>query len=149
MMMNLLFRGVVLAALGLGLSAWADTPPAPPLALDLQKPLACPGSPNCVNSLGVGGLAPLAYKGSVADGMARLRATVATFSEAQIERADEVSLTAIFTTRLGFRDEVIFVIDPATQRIHFRSRSLVGYYDFGKNRSRMEALISAFLRLGS
>jgi uncharacterized protein (DUF1499 family) len=106
--------------------------------------MACPDSPNCVNSLGVGGLAPLAYTGSAEQGLARLRATLAGFSEARIERADAMSLTTIFTTRLGFRDEVVFVLDPAQPVIHFRSRSLLGYYDFGKNRSRMQAVAERF-----
>ena len=106
--------------------------------------LACPASPNCVNTLGAGGLPPLAYSGDVAQGMARLRAALAGFSEARIERADATSLTTIFTTLLGFRDEVVFVFDPAQPVIHFRSRSLLGYYDFGKNRSRMQAVAERF-----
>lgn len=106
--------------------------------------LACPDSPNCVNSLGVGGLPPLAYSGDVAQGMARLRATLAGFSEARLEADDGQSITAIFTTLLGFRDEVVFVFDPAQPVIHFRSRSLLGYYDFGKNRSRMQAVSERF-----
>ena len=83
---------------------------------------------------------------AASQGLARLRATLATFTEARIESADAGSLTAIFTTRLGFRDEVVFVPDPVQAHIHFRSRSLLGYYDFGKNRSRMEEVTSAFLR---
>jgi uncharacterized protein (DUF1499 family) len=50
----------------------------------------------------------------------------------------------IFTTRVGFRDQVDFQIDEVAQRIHFRSRSLVGLYDFGKNRSRMQAFRARF-----
>jgi uncharacterized protein (DUF1499 family) len=106
--------------------------------------LACPASPNCVNSLGVGGLPPLAYTGDAAQGMARLRATLTGFSEARIEADDGQSITTIFTTLLGFRDEVVFVVDPAQPVIHFRSRSLLGYYDFGKNRSRMQAVSERF-----
>lgn len=106
--------------------------------------LACPDSPNCVNSLGVGGLPPLAYSGSAEQGLERLRTTLAGFSEARIEAADGRSLTTIFTTLLGFRDEVVFVFDPALPIIHFRSRSLLGYYDFGKNRSRMQAVAERF-----
>ena len=106
--------------------------------------LACPASPNCVNSLGVGGLPPLAYSGDVAQGMARLRATLAGFSEARIEADDGQSITTIFTTLLGFRDEVVFVFDPSQLAIHFRSRSLLGYYDFGKNRSRMQEVGERF-----
>lgn len=144
MKMHFMIRGVVLAAVGLAAAVRAETPPLRWPAPDLPKALACPESPNCVNSLGVGGLAPLTYRGDVAQGMARLRATLATFTEARIESADALSLTAIFTTRLGFRDEVSFVLDPAQPVIHFRSRSLLGYYDFGKNRSRMQAVSERF-----
>lgn len=122
----------------------AESPTEAPLPADVVQRLACPASPNCVNSLGSGGLAPLAYAGSTEQGLARLRATLAGFSEARIEAADSVSLTVIFTTRLGFRDEVVFVLDPAQPIIHFRSRSLLGYYDFGKNRSRMAAVAERF-----
>lgn len=144
MKMHFMIRGVVLAAVGLAAAVRAETPPLRWPAPDLPQELACPESPNCVNSLGAGGLAPLTYRGDVAQGMARLRATLATFTEARIESADALSLTAIFTTRLGFRDEVSFVLDPAQPVIHFRSRSLLGYYDFGKNRSRMQAVSERF-----
>lgn len=121
-------------------AAVAEAPPA----AEIAQRLACPDSPNCVNSLGVGGLPPLAYSGDMAQGMARLRATLAGFGEARIEAADDQSITVIFTTLLGFRDEVVFVLDPAQPVIHFRSRSLLGYYDFGKNRSRMQAVSERF-----
>lgn len=134
----------LLAAL-LTVALWADAAlAAAPLPAELAQQLACPASPNCVNSLGVGGLAPLAYAGSPEQGLARLRATLAGFSEARIERADATSVTVIFTTWLGFRDEVVFVPDPAQPVIHFRSRSLLGHYDFGKNRSRMQAVAERF-----
>lgn len=145
MKMHFMIRGVVVAAVGLAAAVRAETPPLRwPPAPDLPKALACPDSPICVNSLGVGGLAPLVYAGSPEQGMARLRATLATFTEARIESADAGSLTAIFSTRLGFRDEVVFVLDPVQAHIHFRSRSLLGYYDFGKNRSRMQAVSERF-----
>lgn len=125
-------------------AALAAAPTEAPPAAEIAQRLACPASPNCVNSLGVGGLPPLAYTGSAEQGMTRLRATLAAFSEARIETADAVSLTAIFSTRLGFRDEVVFVLDPAQPVIHFRSRSLLGYHDFGKNRARMQAVSERF-----
>lgn len=76
--------------------------------------------------------------------MAQLRATLATFAEATVERSDARTLVAIFTTRLGFRDEVEFRIDGSAQAIHYRSRSLAGLYDFGKNRSRMQEVKTRF-----
>ena len=69
--------------------------------------------------------------------MTVLEATLATFSEATIMEKSDLDLAAIFTTRIGFRDEVAFRVDPHLQRIDFRSRSTFGLYDFGKNRSRM------------
>ncbi len=126
------------------LAAALQTPAAAAEADTMAARLACPASPNCVNTLGVGNLPPLAYSGDVAQGMARLRATLVSFGEARIEAADGQSITTIFTTLLGFRDEVVFVFDPAQPVIHFRSRSLLGYYDFGKNRSRMQAVAERF-----
>ncbi len=134
---------VLACGLWLG-SATAASSPAAAVPDDLAVRLACPGSPNCVNSLGAGGLAPLAYAGRPDEGMARLRAALAGMDEARIEAADAVSLTVIFTTRLGFRDEAVFVLDPLQPIIHFRSRSLLGYHDFGKNRSRMAAVAERF-----
>jgi uncharacterized protein (DUF1499 family) len=106
--------------------------------------LACPPTPNCVNSLESSSLPPLSFQGEPAQGMAQLKATLATFADATIERSDALSLVAIFTTRLGFRDEVEFRIDGVTQTIHYRSRSLTGLYDFGKNRSRMQDVKTRF-----
>jgi uncharacterized protein (DUF1499 family) len=91
-----------------------------------------------------GSLPPLSFQGEPAQGMAQLKVTLATFVEATVERSDALSLVAIFTTRLGFRDEVEFRIDGVTQTIHYRSRSLTGLYDFGKNRSRMQDVKTRF-----
>lgn len=106
-------------------------------------PLPCSVPSNCVNSASEG-LAPLAYAGDPARGLALLKATLAHFPEATLTASEPLQLTVIFRTPLGFRDEVIFLLEPAAQRIHFRSRSLLGLYDFGKNRSRMTAVATRF-----
>lgn len=105
--------------------------------------LSCPRSSNCVNSLG-GGLPALRYTGDASQGMTLLRATLASHPEAAIVRSDPVWLEVIFTTPLGFRDQVDFVLDTASGRINFRSQSLLGRYDFGKNRSRMTSFSERF-----
>ena len=69
-------------------TALAATPTEAPPAAEIAQRLACPASPNCVNSLGVGGLPPLAYTGSAEQGLARLRATLTGFGEARIEADD-------------------------------------------------------------
>lgn len=106
--------------------------------------LSCPRSSNCVNSLGGSGLPALRYAGNAAQGMALLRATLASHPEAAIVRSDPVWLEVIFTTPLGFRDQVDFVLDAKSGQINFRSQSLLGRYDFGKNRARMTAFSARF-----
>lgn len=76
--------------------------------------------------------------------MAQLEATLKTFPEAQVVHKEGLAVQAIFTTPAGFRDQVDFRIDPAAHRIDFRSRSLLGLFDFGKNRSRMQAFAQRF-----
>jgi uncharacterized protein (DUF1499 family) len=76
--------------------------------------------------------------------MALLQATLTTFSEATVVRREPMALNVIFTTPVGFRDEVDFRIDAEAQRIDFRSRSLFGLFDWGKNRSRMQEFRARF-----
>jgi uncharacterized protein (DUF1499 family) len=133
--------------LALVLSACASQPPAVPAvgASDAHSvDLSCPFTGNCVNSLGAGGLAPLRYTGTPAQAMAMLRATLNTFAEARVVRSEPLALEVIFTTPAGFRDQVDFRIDDQAQRIDFRSRSLIGFFDWGKNGSRMREFATRF-----
>ena len=100
--------------------------------------LACQLPSNCVSSGGNGGLEALPFAGTTTQAMGMLQATLATFPEATIMRSEPLLMVVIFTTPAGFRDQVDFRIDPEAQRIDFRSRSLFGLFDWGKNRSRMQ-----------
>lgn len=126
-------------ALATLLGACAATAPA-----SGSPDLACLLPSNCVNSRGTGALMPLTYKGTAVQAMETLHATVATFPEATVMHADPLALELIFTTPVGFRDQVDFSIDVQAQRIDFRSRSLFGLFDFGKNRSRMQEFAVRF-----
>ncbi|MDP3192272.1 DUF1499 domain-containing protein [Rhodoferax sp.] len=106
--------------------------------------LTCPRTSNCVNSLPGNGLEALRHTGDPVQGMTLLRATLASFPEANIVRSDPLWLEVIFTTTLGFRDQVDFVLDAKTGEINYRSKSLVGRYDFGKNKSRMSVFSERF-----
>ena len=66
------------------------------------------------------------------------------FPEATIVQSDALTMQVIFTTPIGFRDQVDFRINPQNQRIDFRSRSLFGLFDWGKNRSRMQDFTARF-----
>jgi uncharacterized protein (DUF1499 family) len=115
-------------------------------AARVGQDLACPHSGNCINSLSDGGLAPLRFTGSALQAKAALLATLANLPEARIVAEDENAIEVIFTTPIGFKDQVIFRIDGAARRIDYRSRSLVGLYDFGKNRSRMLDFAASFAK---
>ena len=117
--------------------------PSPRSMAQEVEPLPCDSPSNCVNSASEG-LAPLVYAGDAARGLALLKATLTHFPEATVTASGPLRLELIFRTMLGFKDEVVFVLDPAGQRIQFRSRSLMGRYDFGKNRSRMVAVVTQF-----
>lgn len=105
--------------------------------------LACALPSNCVSTLD-GSAAPLRFDGDAAQAMARLRRTLAGYPNARIVRSDATTVDTIFTTTVGFEDEVTFRIDAAQHRIDYRSRSRIGLFDFGKNGSRMRELAERF-----
>ena len=128
-------------ALALLLSACASTAPDDSSGSP-QVALACTLPSNCVSSLS--GATPMRFDGTPAKALERLRATLASFPEARIVRAEGLALEAVFTTAAGFQDRVDFQINPSEQRIDYRSRSTFGLYDFGKNRSRMQLFAERF-----
>jgi uncharacterized protein (DUF1499 family) len=108
--------------------------------------LHCTLPSNCVNSLGDGAMAPLHFSGTTAQGVMLLQSVLRTFPEATVVQANDTLLETIFTTPIGFKDRVTFIVDAPAGRIHFRSGSRFGLYDFGKNRSRMTEFTSRFER---
>jgi uncharacterized protein (DUF1499 family) len=124
-------------AFGLALcaTASADVP--------LSPDLSCSLSTNCVTSQG-DAAAPLRYEGTAERGLALLRATLASFPEAKIVRAEPLAIEVIFTTRMGFQDQVDFRVSAQGGRIDYRSRSLFGVFDWGKNRARMDDFSDRF-----
>jgi uncharacterized protein (DUF1499 family) len=86
----------------------------------------------------------LHFVGTGAHGQAKLQATIASFPEATVQQQDESTIKSVFTTPAGFRDDVIFLLDPQQHQIDFQSHSGLGLYDFGKNRSRMQAFTARF-----
>jgi len=135
------------SALAVLLGACAAVTPPRDVAVvsDSSSPdLTCVLPSNCVSSRGNGSLEPLRFTGAPSRGLALLQAALTTFPEATVVRSEPFALNVIFTTLLGFRDEVDFRIDAEAQRIDFRSRSLFGLFDFGKNRSRMQEFKARF-----
>lgn len=116
-----------------------------PAVIGAPGSLSCTLPTSCVDSLGSGGMEPLTLRGTPEQAMAALRATLATYPQAEIVGSGPDRLVAIFTTAAGFQDEVEFRIDPQARRIDFRSRSpFFALFDFGKNRSRMRDFSQRF-----
>ena len=131
--------------LTLGLAACSTTPAQSPASspAPLSSDLTCALPTNCVTSLG-DDPAPLRYEGAAERGRALLRATLESFPEAKIVRTESLAIEVIFTTRMGFEDQVDFRVHPQGGRIDYRSRSLVSLFDWGKNRSRMNEVRERF-----
>lgn len=77
--------------------------------------------------------------------MARLKAAIGRMDRTKVvsERPDYLQLE--FRSKLiGYVDDVEFLLDAQQRKIHVRSASRVGRYDFGANRKRIEAVRAAF-----
>lgn len=105
----------------------------------------CPQSPNCVSSQARDPgqkVEPFSFVGSGEDALAVLAALVEADPSAEIvERRSGIYLRAEYRSRwLGFTDDLELLADEEAGLVHVRSGSRRGWYDFGVNRARVEAL---------
>jgi uncharacterized protein (DUF1499 family) len=106
---------------------------------------------NCVSSQADAGdaqrhVAPIPFKGSVADAIAAARRAVESMPRARVVRAEGNYLHAEFRSRLmGYVDDVEFTLDAGAGVLHVRSASRLGRRDFNVNRERVEALRARLL----
>ncbi|MBL8816938.1 MAG: DUF1499 domain-containing protein [Planctomyces sp.] len=102
----------------------------------------CPESPNCVCtqcSSREHWMEPLMYSEDAGIAWSRLKSLIEANSEATIITETDGYLHVEFKTAFfRFVDDVEFLLDAESGRIHFRSASRVGYSDMGLNRRRME-----------
>lgn len=110
--------------------------------------LACPGTPNCVNSQSTdpkSQIEPIAYTDSAQQAIDRLKTIIEAQPRAKIISAEGSYVYAEFTSALmGFVDDVEFYLDEAAGVIHVRSASRLGQSDLGVNRKRVEEIRSQF-----
>ena len=108
--------------------------------------LPCPATPNCVSSQAdpadkIHYLPPISFSTTPERAWKSLERLVHSQPAAEVTESTATYLRAEFRSRIfGFIDDVEFLLDPETQRIHFRSASRVGHSDFGANRLRMESI---------
>ena len=107
----------------------------------------CPTSPNCVSSQAEAveqQVAPLRYQGAAAAAQAKRLTVLNGMAQVTIVPSDPDRITAEFRSALfGFVDDVAFQFCPSGV-IQVRSASRSGYYDFGVNRERVEAIRARF-----
>ncbi len=76
-----------------------------------------------------------------------LKLTLEKFERIELVEEQGEYLHYVETSKLfKFKDDVEFFFDESRQLIHFRSKSRVGYTDFGVNRRRMNKIFKAYLR---
>jgi uncharacterized protein (DUF1499 family) len=108
----------------------------------------CPDVPNCVCSMDravAHHVEPLAFIGDPDEAMSRLKAVLADQARTRLV-AEEANYLHAECTSLVFRfvDDLEFYMDRPGKKIHVRSASRAGKYDFGVNRRRVEAIRRAF-----
>ena len=109
---------------------------------------SCPNTPNCVCSMDSAParhIEPLAFTGDPNVAMSRLKAVLADQTRTRIV-AEEGDYLHAECSSLVFRfvDDLEFYLDRPGKKIHVRSASRTGTYDWGVNRRRMEAIRRAF-----
>lgn len=107
----------------------------------------CPSSPNCVSSVDpdpARRVDPIPFNGTAAESRAGIETAVRSLPRAVVVSSSPTGIRAEFRSRLGFVDDVEIRIDEAAGVIHVRSASRSGYWDFGVNRRRVEAIREAF-----
>ncbi len=121
--------------------ATTSAPASPGSGIPLDD---CPASPNCVCTLATRAsqsMVALNYRRTAEEVMQAVVDCVQRLPRAEIHARTEFYLHVVFRSQfLGFADDVEFYIDAASRSLHFRSASRLGYYDFGVNRQRMQAI---------
>lgn len=104
----------------------------------------CENRPNCVCSRDNGSarhyVEPFAVPGDPAAAFGQLKNLLASMPRIALVTATDDYLHAVCRTRLGFADDLECRLCRTDAVIHVRSASRLGYYDFGVNRARVEAL---------
>lgn len=107
-----------------------------------------PATPNCVSTQATERshwIAPLTFRASPANAMQTLREVVSGMAGSTVIEQNGHYLYAEFCSSVfRFTDDVEFLMETESNRIHFRSASRVGHSDLGANRDRMENIRALF-----
>lgn len=131
------------AAAAIALASCASTPSR--AMIDPSSPITpCSSSPHCVSSKNAAGSArhvdAFKFDASTELAHAALLQVLRSHDDARIESDVMPVVHSTFRTAIGFVDDVTFVFHDDSKLIDVKSRSRIGYYDFGVNRRRVEQL---------
>ena len=109
----------------------------------------CPNKPNCVStccSNAAQRMPSLRFECDSSEALAQVSKVCEAMPRMQlVEQRDDYLHFVDRTPLLRFRDDVYFLVNKETHRLHFRSASRLGYSDLGANRKRMNTIVSALL----
>lgn len=117
-----------------------------PTGLKDGKLQPCPDAPHCVSTQSENPkqfIEPLSYpeRQSGADLREKLLAGIGKMKRIKILQSEPNYIYFQTTSLLlRFKDDVEAYFDDAAKKVHFRSTSRWGYYDFGVNQRRVEKL---------
>jgi len=104
----------------------------------------CPPYPRCVSTQSkkpTEFIEPLSFECDAAMMLEKAQRTIECMEGSRLVGVQENYLHFEFRTRwLRFVDDVEVYVDAACKKVHFRSASRVGYYDFKTNRHRVEEI---------
>lgn len=132
-----------LVALFLCLATASCSPPKSTEGPSAARLAPCPRSPNCVSSQSEDGrhsVEPLLLTAPPEAALDAIAAILGGMTRARVVFREGNLLAAEFRSRLGFVDDVHFLVDPESGLVHVRSASRVGYWDMGVNRRRVQLL---------
>ena len=127
----------------------SGTPPAAIGVVD-GRLSPCPDSPNCVSTQSddeTHNSEALSFRRTLAETMAAIVRVVGEMERTTIITQSDDYLHVEYRTKIGFVDDVEFLLDKSTRTVHFRSASRVGYSDLGVNRKRMEGFSGLYRNL--
>lgn len=106
----------------------------------------CPDKPNCVSSLELVSddhyIEPIESRELI---LQEVKKYIQDHESWKIMEEDENYIHATHTSSLfKFVDDIEFIV--IKDKLHFRSASRKGYYDFGANRSRIEKIKKALVK---
>ena len=135
------------AAAAVALASCASTP-SKAITDPLNTITPCSSAPHCVSSKNAVDSArhvdAFKFDGSTEQAHAALLQALHSHEDARIESDVMPVVRSTFHTTVGFVDDVTFVFHDDAKLIDVKSRSRIGYYDFGVNRRRVEQLRTEF-----